>query len=158
MLSPLANAWRSGTALLYFYQSHNTPMDGDQLVFCVLYCRLYTSVVLCFSCAYVIATTLLSVCECCAISLDYVNCCNAPEETASSIRGRIPTRDHGKRSNAQTVTLKPKSVGRTVSGWGPIRSRMGWVLAANRVRHSTDTVLSCQSGPRLVTITQHRAR
>jgi hypothetical protein len=73
--------------------------------------------------------------------------------------GRLRTRGHGKRSYAQNVTLKPNSVGRTLSGWGPIHRRMGWVLAANQVRHSIDTVLSCQSGPKLVMIiTQHRVR
>jgi hypothetical protein len=90
--------------------------------------------------------------QCCAISLDCVNCCNVPAETAASIRDRLRIRDHGKRSYAQNVTLKPNSVGWTVSVWGPIRRRMNWVLVANRVRHSIGTVLSCQSGPRLVMI------
>ncbi|KDR12226.1 hypothetical protein L798_13833 [Zootermopsis nevadensis] len=67
---------------------------------------------------------------------------------------RLRTRDHGKRSNAQTVKLREKtSVGRTPSGRGPIRWRMGWVLAADLVRHSIGTVLSEQPGPRLPTIT-----
>ena len=52
---------------------------------------------------------------------------------------RRRTQDQSERSNAQTVTLQSKSVGWTFSGWGPIRRRMGWVLAANQVRHSTDT-------------------
>ena len=53
--------------------------------------------------------------------------------------GRRRTQDQSERSNAQTVTLQSKSVGWTFSGWGPIRWSIGWVLAANRVRHSTDT-------------------
>jgi hypothetical protein len=36
--------------------------------------------------------------------------------------------------------------------WGPIRRRMGWVLAANRVRRSIGTVLPGQSGPRLIMV------
>jgi hypothetical protein len=40
----------------------------------------------------------------------------------------------------------------TFIDWRPIRRRMGWILAANRVRHSIGTVLSGQSVPRLVMI------
>jgi hypothetical protein len=38
---------------------------------------------------------------------------------------RLRTKDHGKRSCTQNVTLKPNSVGRTLSVWGTIRRRMG---------------------------------
>jgi hypothetical protein len=59
-----------------------------------------------------------------------------PMETAS-IRRRHRTRDHGKRNAAQTVSLEPKQCrAEPLAFEGPSAGGWGWVLAANRVRHS----------------------
>ena len=76
--------------------------------------------------------------------------------SAGTDRSTIRTRDQVKRSGAQTVTLKDAKQCR-LNLWrlGPIRRRMGWVLAANQVRHSWSWR---QSGPRLLMIPTSRAR
>jgi hypothetical protein len=85
--------------------------------------------------------------QCCASFLDVVTDCNVPVEARASNHG--PQQEELRANhNGKTKTV-PRG---TFSGWGPIRRRMGWVLAANRVRHSIGAVLSCQSGPRLIMI------
>jgi hypothetical protein len=105
-------------------------------------------------CACVCATATASKC----LWYSVVPSCRQLQHSGGT-SSRRRTQDQSERINAQTVTLQSKSAGWTFSGWGPIRCRMGWVLAANQVRHSTDTSLSwCQSGPRLAMITTSRAR
>jgi len=125
----------------------------------VLYCSwcsfscMWNKVLWC-ACVCVRATAMASKC----LWYSVVPFCQQLQHTGGT-NSRRRTQDQSERSNAQTVTLQSKSVGWTFSGWGPIRRRMGWVLVANQVRHSTDTSLSwCQSGPRLAMITTSRAR
>jgi hypothetical protein len=125
----------------------------QSVVMCVCLCACDSKVLWC-ACVCVRATAMSSKC----LWYSVVPFCQQLQHTGGT-SSRRQTQDQSERSNAQTVTLQPKSVGWTFSGWGPIRRRMGWVLVANQVRHSTDTSLSwCQSGPRLAMITTSRAR
>ena len=126
------------------------------LCYAVLCCAVLCCVVLCCVCCVVLCLISTTVSE-----YLYFSALSVYQRLQrSGVYGSmLRTQDREKRSSAKTVTLQPNCFRWTVSGWGPNRRRMGWLLAANQVRHSTDTSLSWrQSGPRLHMITTRRAR
>jgi hypothetical protein len=65
------------------------------------------------------------------------NCRKGPgEKAADYVPGNMEQEQRANRNvKTKRVSAEPLEI-------GPIRRRMGWVLAANQVRHSTDTSLS----------------
>jgi hypothetical protein len=78
-----------------------------------------------------------SVCDKCS---DFTNGYNNPGITPVSSRCRLRTRDRGKRSNAQTVTLTPKQCraeplaieGPSAGGWDGYLRQIGYAIASAR--------------------------
>ena len=128
---------------------------GSVLFASVISCDIMFAVCLCewiqilCVCVYVIST---------AHKVSVTVLCHSEVKTAFIWR-RHRTRHRGKRSSAQTVSLKPKQC-RTepLAIEGPSAGGWGWVLVLDRVRHSIGLVLSSQSGPRLSAIKQYLAR
>ena len=131
----------------------------------VLCCAMPCCAVLC--CAVLCHAVQCCVVLCCAwYERHWVSICSSV--LRQSVEGRhspvstaagYQPRTEWKGAARKPYRYNQNSVGWTFSGWGPIRRRMGWVLAANQVGHSTDTSLSWrQPGPRLHMIITRRAR